>query len=194
MSTQHAPHSDPRATRDRSDQGEGRFARLELGLLILFGYYTSIWWVLLVVLIGWIIGVALVVAAGQQSFIRLRSLVRAVRGDGDIKDHMSRPAFTLLAAMLFFFPGFLTAVMGLVLLLTPVQKKAVRSMGFDPSGASTRQVFGRRSRRGVIEGEVVIDATGHRAGGTGTPGGPSGSAAAGDAPVITEDGTPPPRP
>lgn len=155
-------------TTGRSREGEGRGAVLvpvgimllgviELALLIWFGSATSLWWALLVVLIGWIVGVALLVAAGQQSFVRLRSLIRALRGSGDVKDHLSRPAFTLLAAACFFFPGFLTDLIGLVLLLTPVQKRTVRAMGLG-GGDAGRRVLYSRSRGGVIDAEVVVQA------------------------------------
>ena len=86
---------------------------VEIALLIVIGVNSSLWWSLLIVVLGWLVGVALLVAAGQQSFVRLRSLVRAVRGAGDVQDHLSRPAFTVLAAVLFFFPGIITDVVGL---------------------------------------------------------------------------------
>lgn len=130
---------------------------VELVGLALLGSYTSLWWVLGVILVGWIVGLALLVAAGQQSFVRLRSLIRAVRGRGDVKDHMSRPAFTLLAALCFFFPGLLTDLIGLVLLVTPVQKRVARTVGLSaPPGA--RRVLYRNSRGGVIDGEIVVKA------------------------------------
>lgn len=130
---------------------------VEIGGLIWLGSATSLWWPLLVVLIGWIAGVACLVAAGQQSFVRLRSLVRAIGGRGDVADHLSRPAFTLLAAACFFFPGMLTDVIALVLLVVPLQRRVARSVG--GSGAEQgRRVLYRQSRGGVIDGEIVIDA------------------------------------
>ena len=78
---------------------------VELTILVLIGINTSLWWSVLIIAIGWVVGIALLVAAGQQSFVRLRSLVRAVRGSGDVEKHLSRPAFTLLSALFFFFPG-----------------------------------------------------------------------------------------
>ncbi|PMC75313.1 FxsA family protein [Brachybacterium sp. UMB0905] len=131
----------------------------ELAILVAIGINTSLWWAVLVVVVGWIIGVALVVAAGQQSFIRLRSLVRAVRGRGDVHKHLSRPAFTLLAALLFFFPGLLTDIAGLLLLITPVQRRAVKAMGLGSGSAGANHVLFRRTTRsgGVIDGEIIID-------------------------------------
>lgn len=131
---------------------------VEIALLIVIGVNSSLWWSLLIVVLGWLVGVALLVAAGQQSFVRLRSLVRAVRGAGDVQDHLSRPAFTVLAAVLFFFPGIITDVVGLVLLLTPVQKRTVRAMGLADSGDPARRVLYRRSSGGVVDGEIIIDA------------------------------------
>ena len=58
---------------------------LELTILVLIGINSSLWWSVLIIVVGWIVGLALVVAAGQQSFVRLRSLVRAVRGSGDVQ-------------------------------------------------------------------------------------------------------------
>ncbi|MCL6424127.1 FxsA family protein [Brachybacterium sp. JHP9] len=151
----------------------------ELAILIWIGMSTSVWWALLIVGIGWIIGAALVITAGQQSFTRLRSLVRAARGAGSVEDHLSRPVFTLLSALLFFFPGILTDLAGLVLLLVPVQRRAVRSMGLASGSGAANRVLYRREAGGVIDGEIVIG-----------PASGSGSSAAEpprSAPTITQD-------
>lgn len=178
-----APRTEPE-TRGRAaliPWGIALLGVIELVGLIVFARATSLWWALLVIAIGWIIGVALVVAAGQQSFVRLRSLIRAVRGHGDVKEHMSRPAFTLLAAGCFFFPGFLTDLIGLVLLIVPVQKKVVRTVA--PNSGESRRVLYRRGGPGVVQGEIVVEAerTGSSA---------SGSSATGregtEPPVITQ--------
>lgn len=131
---------------------------LELAILILIGVNTSLWWSVLAVVVGWIVGLALLVAAGQQSFTRLRSLVRAVRGSGDVQDHLSRPAFTVLAALFFFFPGLLTDLIGIVLLVTPVQRRTVKAMGLSSGSQTARTVLYRRSSGGIIDGEIIIDA------------------------------------
>lgn len=130
---------------------------VELAILVLIGVNTSLWWAVLAIAVGWVIGIALLVAAGQQSFVRLRSLVRAMRGRGDVQDHLSRPAFTLVAALFFFFPGLLTDVLGLVLLFTPVQRRTVRAMGLGSGAESARTVLYRRSGTGVIDGEIILD-------------------------------------
>ena len=125
-----SPHSTPGASGRPTDPADRRRSRrasaiplaivvvglLELAILVLIGVNTSLWWSVLIVVVGWLVGVALLVAAGQQSFVRVRSLFRAVRGSGDVKDHLSRPAFTMLSALLFFFPGLLTDLAALVLL------------------------------------------------------------------------------
>lgn len=131
---------------------------LELTILVLIGVNTSLWWAVLIVAVGWVVGIALLVAAGQQSFVRLRSLVRAVRGRGDIQDHLSRPAFTLLSALFFFFPGVLTDLVGIILLITPVQRKSVKAMGLAGGGDGARRVLYRRSSSGIIDGEIILDA------------------------------------
>lgn len=130
----------------------------ELAILIAIGVNTSLWWSVLIVVLGWIIGVALLITAGQQSFVRLRSLVRAVRGSGDVQDHLSRPVFTLLSALAFFFPGLITDVVGVVMLLTPVQRRTVKKMGLGSGSQGARRVLYRRSSGGVIDGEIVINA------------------------------------
>ena len=130
---------------------------LELTILVLIGINTSLWWSVLIIAIGWVVGVALLVAAGQQSFVRLRSLLRALRGSGDVQDHLSRPAFTLLSALFFFFPGLLTDLIGLVLLLTPVQRRSVRAMGLSSGSEGARRVLYRRSGTGVIDGEIILE-------------------------------------
>ncbi|WP_394216327.1 FxsA family protein [Brachybacterium vulturis] len=130
---------------------------VELTILVLIGINTSLWWAVLAIAIGWVIGIALLVAAGQQSFVRLRSLLRAVSGRGDVQDHLSRPAFTLVAALFFFFPGILTDLIGLVLLLTPVQRRSVKAMGLGSGAAGARTVLYRRSGTGVIDGEIILE-------------------------------------
>lgn len=144
----------------------------ELAILIAIGVNTSLWWSVLIVVLSWIIGVALLITAGQQSFVRLRSLVRAVRGSGDVQDHLSRPVFTLLSALAFFFPGLITDIVGLVLLLTPVQRCTVKKMGLGSGSQGARSVLYRRSSGGVIDGEIVINAEPTD---DGTPGGPRSS-------------------
>lgn len=154
---------------------------VELTGLWLLGRWTSIWWVLGAILIGWVVGLALLVAAGQQSFVRLRSLVRAVRGRGDVAGHMSRPAFTLLAALCFFFPGLITDAIGLVLLVVPVQKRVARRVGLTPADPR-RQILFRRSGPGVIQGEVVVEAR-RTDGGAG----PSAGSRRDDPPVLIQE-------
>lgn len=130
---------------------------VELSILVWIALNTNIWWAVLAVVVGWIIGFSLLFAAGQQSVSRLVSVYRTLRGRGDLKAHMSRPLFTLLAAVCFFFPGLLTDVAGVVLLLTPVQKRALRRTGIS-GGTRTRLAFPRRGG-GIIEGEIVVDNT-----------------------------------
>ena len=150
---------------------------VELTILVLIGINTSLWWSVLIIAIGWVVGIALLVAAGQQSFVRLRSLLRAVRGSGDVEKHLSRPAFTLLSALFFFFPGVLTDLIGLVLLLTPVQRRSVKAMGLGSGSEGARRVLYRRSGTGVIDGEIILDST---------PTDPSKSSG-GTPPTLTQD-------
>ena len=150
---------------------------VELTILVLIGINTSLWWSVLIIAIGWVVGIALLVAAGQQSFVRLRSLVRAVRGSGDVEKHLSRPAFTLLSALFFFFPGVLTDLIGLVLLLTPVQRRSVKAMGLGSGSEGARRVLYRRAGTGVIDGEIILDST---------PTDPSKSSG-GTPPTLTQD-------
>lgn len=131
---------------------------VELTILVLIGVNTSLWWSVLIIAVGWVIGIALLVTAGQQSFVRMRSLLRAVRGSGDVQDHLSRPAFTVLSALFFFFPGVLTDLVGLILLLTPVQRRSVKAMGLGSGSEGARRVLYRRSGSGVIDGEIILDA------------------------------------
>ncbi|HEX7349669.1 FxsA family protein [Brachybacterium sp.] len=168
----------PRSTSPRSTSRWGRLLPLgilavgliELAILVLIGVNTSLWWSVLIIAVGWVIGIALVVAAGQQSFVRLRSLLRAVRGRGDVQDHLSRPAFTLLSAVFFFFPGLLTDLIGLVLLFTPVQRRSVRAMGLGSGSSGARTVLYKRSGAGVIDGEIVLENRSSRTNGeNGTP-------------------------
>ncbi|UEJ83183.1 FxsA family protein [Brachybacterium halotolerans subsp. kimchii] len=153
---------------------------VEIALLILIGVRSSLWWSLLIIVVGWIVGVALLIAAGQQSFSRARSLWRALRGTGDVQKHLSRPAFTMLAAACFFFPGILTDIVGIILLLTPVQRRTVEGLGLSGGGDAAHRVLFRRSSGGVIDGEIVV-----------TPQKPSGGSSSGQSPdgppLITQD-------
>lgn len=144
---------------------------LEIAVLILIGVKTSLWWSVLIVVLGWVIGIALIVAAGQQSFVRLRSLVRAVRGSGDVQDHLSRPVFTVLAALFFFFPGVVSDLIGIILLLTPVQRRTITAIGLSSGSDAARKVLYRRHSGGVIDGEIILDArpAQRRDGNSGTP-------------------------
>ncbi|MGY5764547.1 FxsA family protein [Brachybacterium sp. DNPG3] len=132
---------------------------VEIALLVVIGVRWSLWWSVLIIVLGWIVGVALLVAAGQQSFVRLRSVIRAIGGRGDVQDHLSRPAFTMLAALFFFFPGILTDIVGIVLLIVPVQRRTVKAMGVGGGAERTRSVLYRRDAGGVIDGEIIIDST-----------------------------------
>jgi len=197
-----SPHSTPGASGRPTDPAARRRSRragavpiaivvvglIELAILVLIGVNTSLWWSVLIVVVGWLVGVALLVAAGQQSFVRLRSLVRAVRGSGDVQKHLSRPAFTLLSALLFFFPGLLTDLAALVLLLTPVQRRTVAAMGLGSGAEQARTVLYRRSGSGVIDGEIIVEnrRTGRSDGSTGT--GQDGRPVP---PTITQDPTSP---
>lgn len=129
---------------------------VELAVLVLLGRAVSLWLPLLLVALGMIVAFALVVTAGHQSFTRLRSLVRAFRGRGDVQKHMSRPAFTLLAAAAFAFPGVLTDILGIVLLLTPVQRKAVERTGLSSASGASRRIL-LRNRSGVVAGSIVVE-------------------------------------
>lgn len=127
----------------------------EISILALIGAKTSAWWVLLILLGGIVVSLALLLAAGQQSISRLLSIFRALRGKGDISKHFSRPAFTLLAAFLFFFPGVITDLLALILLFTPVQRFLITK-----AGLSSEQLMGRRlnfgkSSAAILPGEVV---------------------------------------
>ena len=153
---------------------------IELTILVLIGINTSLWWSVLIIAIGWVIGIALLVAAGQQSFVRLRSLVRAVRGRGNVQEHLSRPAFTLLSALFFFFPGIVTDLIGIVLLFTPVQRRSVAAMGLGSGSGAARTVLYRRSGNGVIDGEIILENQRTREDG-------AGSGSGGTPPIITQD-------
>lgn len=198
-----SPHSTPGASGRPTDPADRRRSRrasaiplaivvvglLELAILVLIGVNTSLWWSVLIVVVGWLVGVALLVAAGQQSFVRVRSLFRAVRGSGDVQDHLSRPAFTMLSALLFFFPGLLTDLAALVLLLTPVQKRAVSAMGLGSGSEQARTVLYRRSGSGVIDGEIIVE--NRRTGGDGAEGRDGRREDGTNPPMIVQDPTSP---
>ncbi|WP_058234025.1 FxsA family protein [Devriesea agamarum] len=153
----HEPHSRPPISRAKLvPLTVAVIGLVELLVLIAIGVNTSFWWVILLVVLGWIVGLTLLVTAGQQTFSRLRSVARALRGRGRAQEHLSRPLFTTVAAILFIVPGLLTDVAAVVLLLPFVQRWVVRRFGWSlPPSADAALRGGRQPQ--VIDGDIVVD-------------------------------------
>lgn len=123
----------------------------DLALLIWITVEFGGWWTLLAIAVGWIMGIVLVLAAGQQVAVRGRALADALRGRPGTARRIGRPAYTLLSALLFFLPGLLTDVIGLALLITPVQDAIIRRLGWENRVAMPSPM----RRREILQGEVI---------------------------------------
>lgn len=101
------------------------------------------WWTFLLLLLGAVAGVIVVSRAGARAWRALRQdATEGIVPGRDVGD----PALMLLGGLLLIFPGFLTDLVGLLLLL-PVTRSGARA-GF-------RLVFGRRVPAGVVPGQPV---------------------------------------
>lgn len=110
------------------------FVLIEVLLLVL-SFRLIGWWTLLVLLGISSLGL-LVIAGGSRRTLRD---VNVMRRTGQVPERGAGHAvMTLIAGLLLFVPGYLSGLLGLLLLLPPVQRLARRLAGF----AFTRHVLG----------------------------------------------------
>lgn len=141
---------------------------VEIALFVVIGGAIGLWLTLLAVIGTGILGVTILQRLGLRNADRLRSEMGRMRdplgaaGDG---------ALRAIAAILLILPGFLTDILGAILLLPPVRRLIVAQLARRVTVASMRSDQpARRSDGIVIDGEFVeVDADTTR-----TPGPPSG--------------------
>ena len=126
---------------------------IEIALFVVVGGTIGLWWTLLIVIGTGIGGVALLRRMGLGNAERLRGEMARMRGPvGVVGDGILKT----LAALLLILPGFLTDMLGLLLLIAPVRSALVAAAGRRMSVVSMRSDQpARRSDGIVIDGEFV---------------------------------------
>ena len=126
---------------------------IEIALFVVIGGAIGLWWTLLIVIGTGFAGVALLRRLGLSNAARLRGEMARMRdpvgavGDGILK---------ALAALLLILPGFLTDMLGLLLLLAPVRAALIAAAGRRMTVESMQSDQpARRSDGIVIDGEFV---------------------------------------
>jgi UPF0716 protein FxsA len=114
---------------------------IEIALFVAVGGWIGVWGVLALVVLGALLGVALL----RGRLARVPVLLRA---GGDPARLLAEGAMTAVGAVLLIAPGFLTDVVGLALLLPPVQRAVARRFA-----GSTRTT---RWQGTVIDGDYVV--------------------------------------
>lgn len=107
---------------------------IEIGLFVTLGAWLGLWTTLMVVLASALLGVAVIRRQGIVTMLALREAMAARRDPGPA---MADGALSVLAGSLLILPGFLTSVIGLLLLI-PASRAGV-------AGWARRQM----QRRGV---------------------------------------------
>jgi UPF0716 protein FxsA len=134
---------------------------IEIALFVTVGGWLGLWLTLAIVLGTGIAGVALMRWRGLRAMADLRAQVRNVRNPLPM---VADQAMFMLAGILLILPGFLTDVLGLLLLIPPVRmvliSLAARRVIIRPGPTARRQAAD------VIEGDyTAVDApprTGNR--------------------------------
>lgn len=126
---------------------------IEIALFVVIGGAIGLWWTLLIVIGTGIGGLALLRQLGLGDATRLRGEMARMRdpvgvvGDGILK---------ALAALLLILPGFLTDILGLLLLISPIRSALISAAGRRVTVMSMQSDQpARRSDGIVIDGEFV---------------------------------------
>lgn len=129
---------------------------IEIGLFIKVGGLIGIGWTLAIVLATAIAGTWLVRMQGMRAMADLRGSLNELR---DPTEPIAHGAMILLAGALLLTPGFFTDAMGLLLLLPPVRRAALRHMATRMNVArftmGGRQAGGRQPDD-AIDGEFTV--------------------------------------
>lgn len=127
---------------------------IEIGLFVTIGGRIGLWATMAVIFGSFALGVFVIRMQGGGAVLRARQGLRA----GQVQSlNLGRGLFGVIAGLLLILPGFLTDILGLILLLPPVQ----RLLG----GAILSRMQGRTTVQtaNVIDGEWQrIDQAGER--------------------------------
>jgi UPF0716 protein FxsA len=94
---------------------------IEIALFVAVGGWIGVWGVLSLVVLGALVGVGLL----RGRLARVPALLQA---GGDPARLLAQGAMTAIGAVLLIAPGFLTDILGLALLLPPVQRAIARRL------------------------------------------------------------------
>lgn len=126
---------------------------VEIALFVTLGAALGLWLTLLVVLGTTLLGVAILRGLGMRSAVQVRSSM------GDLRDPLKAAgsdALRAVAAVLLILPGFLTDIIGLLLLVPPVRAAVVAAVARRFVTVSMRSDNpARRSDGIVIDGEFT---------------------------------------
>ena len=97
---------------------------LEIGIFIWIGSYIGAGWVVALIILTSLLGIALARQQGLETWKRAQATLSTRRAPGD---ELMDGVCIFLGALLLIVPGFLTDLLGLFL-LTPFTRKLVRSL------------------------------------------------------------------
>jgi len=174
------PAARPRRSRLRTflPLGAAAWLVLEIWLLTMVAGASNGLVVLLLLVAGLVLGSVVVKRAGRRAF---RNLTETLQQQGGTAPE-SRPnsegnGLMMLGGLLLIIPGFVSDVLGLVLLVPPVQRavsryaertfeRKLREAAQGSLGDAFRQARIHRPDGKVVQGEVVRDEPGHTSGNT----------------------------
>ncbi|GHC51767.1 FxsA family protein [Neogemmobacter tilapiae] len=120
---------------------------IEIGLFVTIGGRIGLWATMAIILGTFALGIFVIRLQGGGAIMRARQGLRA--GQAPTQD-LGRGLFGVIAGILLILPGFLTDVLGLILLLPPVQSLL--------AGA----VLSRMGGQGTTRSATIIDGEWHR--------------------------------
>lgn len=118
---------------------------IEIALFVAVGGWIGVWGVLSLVVLGALVGVGLL----RGRLARVPVLLRA---GGDPARLLAQGALTAIGAVLLIAPGFLTDILGLALLLPPMQRAIARRV----ARAAPQAQWGVYRQDTVIDGEYEV--------------------------------------
>jgi UPF0716 protein FxsA len=140
----------------------------ELAVILLIGQQIGPWWTIALLIADSIFGSWLARREGIGAWRRFRT---ALDGGRVPTREIADGALILLAAALMLTPGFLTDIVGILLLLPPTRAMVRRSMLAYVARRAARRAaarFGAGGRARVIDGRAEVHPPGRSATGSGT--------------------------
>ncbi len=123
------------------------FVFLEIASLLVVGSWIGVGWTLLLILAGFVLGLALIGRGGREA---LSAVNQAARSRQVADDAVTGGFLTVVAGVLLLIPGFLSDVVALTLLLPPVRAMVRRRIS-----AWARRQSAQVRVLTVVDGTVV---------------------------------------